>query len=471
MLFMSRNATGQKAMTIHGYIPNSEPAIKKEMLDYIGVSSVDELFAVIPDRIRLKRALSLPRSLCESEIKRQLDSQLAKNSTCNELLNFRGAGCWQHYVPAVCDEINSRSEFLTAYTGEPYSDLGRFQALFEFQSMIGDLVEMDAVVYPIYDWATSAGDAVRMAGLVTGRKDILVPKTISPDRLAVIKNYAGETLRIVPVDHQKNGQLNLEDLKRKISPETAAVYIENPSYLGFIETNGDEISQICHDNGSLFVVGVEPLSLGILRPPGNYGADIVCGECQPLGLHMGYGGVSLGFVACRDDIRFLSATGHRLITIAETERLGEIGFSFLLPERSMFAERDKAASITGTTTVIWAITTAVYLSLLGPDGIAELAKVVMEKTNYALKRISEIKNIETPLFNSPHFEEFTVGFGRAKKSVVDVNRSLLSKEIIGGKDLAKEFPSLGQSALFCFNETHRKEDIDRLVEQLETSIA
>jgi glycine dehydrogenase subunit 1 len=456
-------------MPIHGYIPNSDPAIKREMLDYIGVRDVDELFGVIPERIKFKRSLNLPHSLTESEVKRKVDSLLSKNSTCSELVNFRGAGCWQHYVPAVCDDINARSEFLTAYTGEPYSDLGRFQSLFEFQSMIGDLVEMDAVVYPIYDWATSAGDAIRMAGLVTGRKEILVPKTVSPERLAVIRNYAGETLRIAFVEHQRNGQLDIEDLKRKISPETAGVYIENPSYLGFIETNGEEISQICHNHGSLSIVGVEPVSLGILRSPGNYGADIVCGECQPLGLHMGYGGVSLGFVACRDDIRYLSATGHRLITIAGTEHPGEIGFSFLLPERSMFAERDKAASITGTTTVIWAITVAVFLSLLGPSGIAELARTIMEKTNYAMKRISEINGIQAPLFDSPHFEEFTAKFDRT--SVPDANRFLLKKGIIGGKDLSQEFPDLGQSALFCFNETHRKEDIDRLAELLEAGIA
>lgn len=457
-------------MTIHAYIPNSDPAIKKEMLDYIGVADVSELFAVIPDRIKLKRSLDLPHSLSEAEVKRNVDSLLETNSTCNELLNYRGAGCWQHYVPAVCDEINSRSEFLTAYTGEAYSDLGRFQALFEFQSMIGDLVEMDAVVYPIYDWPTSAGDAIRMAAMVTGRRELLVPKTIGPERLAVMKNYAGDTLQITFVDNQENGQLNLEDLKRKISPETAAVYIENPSYLGFVETNVDEISLISHNNGSLLIVGVEPLSLGILRPPGSYGADIVCGECQPLGLHMGYGGVSLGFVACHDEVRFLSATGHRLITIAGTERMGEIGFSFLLPERSMFAKRDKAASITGTTTVIWAITTAVYLSLMGPKGIAELSKVIMEKTNYAVKRISEINDIKAPLFDSPHFEEFTVGFDKTNKSVADVNRFLLDRGIIGGKDLSQDFPALGQSGLFCFNETHRKEDIDRLVEQLEASV-
>ncbi len=468
-MFSAETKTG--AMTIHSYIPNSDPEIKREMLEFIGVSDIDELFDVIPDRIKPKKSLALPPALPESEVKRKVEALLARNASCNELVNFRGAGCWQHYVPAVCDEINSRSEFLTGYTGEPYSDLGRYQSLFEFQSMMADLVDMDAVLYPLYDWPTSAGDALRMAGMVTERKEILVPRTISPERLKVIRNYTGDSIRIGFVEHDTNGLLNLKDLKNKISPATAAIYFENPTYLGFIETNGDEIGEIAHNNGSLLVVGVEPLSLGILTPPGEYGADIVCGECQPLGLHMGYGGVSLGFLACRDDIRFLSSTGHRLITIAETERAGERGFSYLLPHRSMFAEREKAASITGTTTVIWAITAAVYLSLLGPIGIAELATVIMQKTNHAMKLISEIEGVEAPLFESPHFEEFTVNFDGTGKRVRDINHSLLDRGIIGGKDISSEFPGIGETALFCINELHRKEDIDRLKQEIEEVVS
>jgi glycine dehydrogenase subunit 1 len=458
-------------MTVHSYIPNSDPAIKREMLDYIGIDTVEELFAVIPERIKLKKSLDVPLGLSEPDVKRKVETLLAKNSTCHDLLNFRGAGCWQHYVPAVCDEINSRSEFLTGYTGEPYSDLGRYQAIFEFQSMIADLVDMDAVLYPLYDWPTSAGDAVRMASLVTGRKELLIPRTISPERLKVIRNYTGESIRLSFINYGKNGQLDIEDLGRKISADTAAVYIENPTYLGFIETNADEISKISHNNGSLLVVGVEPLSLGVLTPPGEYGADIVCGECQPLGLHMGYGGVSLGFIACRDDARYLSSTGHRLITIAETEKAGELAFSYLLPHRSMFAERDKAASITGTTTVIWAITAVVYLSLLGPQGLAELSQVMMQKTNYAMKLLSEIDGVKAPLFDSPHFEEFTVNFDRTGKSVREINRSLLSRGIIGGKDISSEFPETGETGLFCFNELHRKEDIDLLKAEIEAIVA
>lgn len=455
-------------MTIHPYIPNSVPEIKKEMLKEIGVKQVDELFAVIPEKIRFKKRLKLPHPTPEYEVRRHIESILSQNKTCNEMLTFVGAGCWPHYIPSVCDEINSRSEFLTAYTGDAYSDLGRYQALFEFQSMIGDLVAMDVVTFPIYDWATASGDAVRMAAMVTGRHEILVPRIISSEKLSVMRAYCGRLADIKLIDYDpKTGQLNLEDLKRNVSSETAGIYIENPTYLGFIETQVEEIGEIAHNHGALYIVGVEPLSLGLLAPPGEYSADIVCGESQPLGMHMYFGGALLGFLACRDEERFVSATGHRLITITTTEHRDEWGFTYVLPERTMFAAREKTATFTGTTTVLWAITAAVYMSLLGPQGIRELAEVIMQKSHYAMKRLSEIKGIEVPIFNSAHFEEFTANVDGTGKTVRQVNKALLKYGIVGGKDISTEFHDLGSTAIYCVTEIHTKEDIDKLAAALE----
>jgi glycine dehydrogenase subunit 1 len=457
-------------MTVHRYIPNSDPGIKKELLDEIGVKDPEELFAAIPKRIRFDRRLDLPHAMSEYEVKRRIEGLLSKNVTSSEILSFLGAGCWPHYVPAVCDEISSRSEFLTAYTGDAYSDLGRYQALFEFQSMIGDLVAMDAVTLPTYDWATASGDAARMAAIATGRREILVARTTSPEKLSVMRAYSGRLADIKPIDYDpESGELNLQDLRKKISPNTAAVYIENPTYLGFIETQGERIGEIAHGNGSLLIVGVEPLSLGVFTPPGEYGADIVCGEGQPLGLHMSFGGASLGFLACRDEERLLSATGHRLVTITTTERKGEWGFTYVLPERSMYAAREKAPSITGTGAALCAITAAVYLSLLGPSGLKELAETIMQRSHYAMKRISEVRGIKAPLFKSPHFEEFTVNFGR-RKTARKINQALLKRGIQGGKDLSKEFPELGNAALYCVTEIHTKEDIDRLTAALKGAV-
>jgi glycine dehydrogenase subunit 1 len=448
-------------MPVHHYIPNSVPEIKREMLKEIGVKNAEEIFAVIPEGIKCKRRLRLPHSSPEHEVKKAIETILSRNKTCNEVTSFLGAGCWPHYVPAVCDEVNSRSEFLTAYTGEVYSDLGRYQALFEFQSMIGDLVAMDAVSFPLYDWATAASDAGRMALIITGRREILVPRTMSPERLSVIRACCGDSAVIRQVDYNAgSGQLDLEDLEKKISSKTAAVYLENPSYLGFIETAGDDVSDIAHKHGALSIVGVEPLSLGMLTPPGEYGADIVCGEGQPLGMHMSFGGALLGFLAFHDDLKFVSATGHRLVSLAATKREGEFGFAYVLPERTMFAAREKTATITGTASVLWAITAAVYMSLLGPSGLRKLAQVIMQRCYYAAKLLSCIKGLKAPIFSSPHFEEFTVNFGNRK--VHDVNSALLKQGIQGGKDLSYEFPELGNSALYCVTEVHAKEDIERL---------
>jgi len=441
------------------------------MLDEIGVKTAEDLFADIPEKIRFKGKLSLPSPKSEYEVKKHIESLLSRNKTSDELISFLGAGCWPHFVPAVCDEINCRSEFLTAYAGDVYTDLGRYQSFFEFQSMIGELVAMDVVSFPWYDWGTVAADAVRMALMITGRREVLVPRTIGPERLSILRTYCEGQGGIKLIDyHPESGQLNLEDLRAKISSNTAAVYIENPTYLGFIETAGDEVSQIAHKDGALFIVGVEPLSLGILTPPGDYGADIVCGEGQPLGMHLSYGGATLGFLACKDEKAFLSAVPHRLVTIAKTQREGEWGFTYVLPERTMFAARDKAKSFTGTATALWAITAAVYMSLLGPQGIKELAQSIIEKSQYAMKRISEIKGLNVPIFDSPHFEEFTANFDGTRKTVQEINKNLLDSRIIGGKDLSREFPELGKAALFCVTEIHTKPDIDRLTNALQEAV-
>jgi glycine dehydrogenase subunit 1 len=330
---------------------------------------------------------------------------------------------------------------------------------------------MDVVSLSWYDWGTVAADAVRMALMITGRREVLVPRTISPEILAILQTYCEGQAEIKFIDYvPETGQLNLEDLRAKISSKTSAVYMENPTYLGFIETSGDEVSQLAHKNGALSIVGVEPLSLGIFTPPGDYGADIVCGEGQPLGMHMAYGGATLGFLACKDEKPLVSAVPHRLVTLTKTQREGEWGFAYVMPERTMFAARDKAKSFTGTGTALWAITAGVYMSLLGPQGMQELAQTILEKSHYAIQRISEINGLKVPLFNSSHFEEFTVNFNSTRKSVQEINMSLLDSGIIGGKDISREFPELGNAALFCVTEVHTKADIDRLVEALKEAV-
>lgn len=452
---------------VYPYIPNSVAKVKTTMLEEAGFNDIEEIYRDIPKKLRLKRKLNLPPPKSEYEVKRSITAAMAKNKTCDEILCFLGAGCWPHYVPAVCDEINARSEFVTTYVPPPQSSPGLFQTLFEYQSMICELVGMDATVGPMYDWATCCGEAANMAYRITGRSEILAPGTMSPERLSVMRNYSESVVdtRLIGYDPE-TGLLDLEDLKKKISSNTAGVYFENPSYLGFIESQCEEIAEIALDKGALCIVGVEPSSLGILTPPGEYGADIVVGECQPLGLHMSYGGAVLGLIAFPDDPKFVAEAPMRTLSLTTSNVEGVWGYTNVQIERDMYTAREKATSFTGTTTVLWAITAAVYMALMGPQGMRDLGEAIMQRSHYSMKLISEIKGIKAPIFDSTHFEEFVVNYDETGKAVRDVNKALLKRGIHGGKDLTREFPELGESALFCVTEIHTKEDIDKLASDL-----
>ncbi|MEM1989567.1 MAG: glycine dehydrogenase, partial [Candidatus Bathyarchaeia archaeon] len=262
------------------YMPNDTVEIKEKMMKDVGIEDIEDLFSDIDERIRLKKKLNLPKPLSELEVKREVEKILEKNRSFKDFVCFLGAGVWPHYVPSVVDEIALRSEFLTSYTPyQPEISQGMLQALFEYQSMICELLNMDVANCSMYDWASSLGEAARMAARVTKRDIFLVPHYISPSRLMVLRSYAEPAgIRVLRIKQSiENGQIDLEDLKSKVSKDTAGVYIENPSYMGFLIENPDEIAEIAHDSEALFIVGVDPTSLGILEPPGNYGADIVIG--------------------------------------------------------------------------------------------------------------------------------------------------------------------------------------------------
>lgn len=451
----------------HPYIPNSVERVKREMLSYIGVSSIEELYASIPEEIRFRGKMNLPEPLkSEYELYRHMREILSRNITCEDYLCFKGGGTWPHYVPAICDEIAGRAEFLTAYAGDPYEDHGRWQALFEFESLMAELVDMDVVTVPIYSWGHAAGTAMRMAHRINGRREVIIPRTISPERFLVINNYVDPALKLIKVDYDREtGVIDIEDLKRKISRETAAVYFENPSYLGFIETGGKEICEIAHDSGAICIVGVDPSSLGVLEPPSHYGADITVGDLQPLGIHMNFGGGLGGFLATRDEEKFIREIPYRIFGLAKTVKEGEYGFGDVLFERTSFEKREKAKEFVGTAAASHGIIAAVYLSLLGPKGIRELGEAILQRSMYAMKVLSSIDGVKAPKFRAPHFKEFVVEFPE-RKSVEEINKELLKEGIFGGIDLRKHFPELGNSALYCFTEVHMKEDIDKLADAL-----
>ncbi|MFD2446658.1 aminomethyl-transferring glycine dehydrogenase subunit GcvPA [Bacillus sp. CGMCC 1.16607] len=459
------------AQKVHPYIPNMIPEVQEEMLKVIGVKSIMELYSCIPEELQLKEELNIPKALTEFELRRHIEDTLNKNISTREYINFLGAGCWQHFVPAVCDEINQRSEFVTAYAGEPYEDHGRFQALFEYQSLLAELVDMDVVNVPTFDWGQAAATSIRMAARITGKKKILLARTVAPERSKIIINYGLPDLEFEFVSFDtKRGEINVEDLKAKLTEDVAAFYFENPSYLGFIESQGQQIAKLLKNNKSLMVVGVDPISLGVLAPPSHYGADIVCGDLQPLGMHMNFSGGQSGFIATHDDPTFVNEYPSRLFGIIPTVKEGEYGFGDVAYDRTSFAHREKGKESVGTQTALWGITAGVYLALLGPHGMQEVGQTIMQNSQYAVGQINQISGVKGSHFQSPFFKEFIVDFNQTGKTVEQINQQLLDYKIFGGKDLSKEFPELGQAALFCVTEVHTKEDIDELVQSLKDII-
>ncbi|MFJ7978928.1 aminomethyl-transferring glycine dehydrogenase subunit GcvPA [Lysinibacillus xylanilyticus] len=452
---------------VHPYIPNMVPEVKQKMLDEIGVHSIKELYSCIPEKLRFKGTMNIPKALNELELRRHIEGLLNKNLSTNEYLNFLGAGCWQHFIPAVCDEVNQRAEFLTAYAGEPYEDHGRFQALFEYQSLMAELVDMEVVNVPTFDWAQAAATSIRMASRITKRSKVLFANTVSPERKKIIINYGTPQLTFEDVNFNLNtGLMDLADLEEKLSNDVAAIYFENPSYLGFIESQGQEISNLAKKYGAIMVVGVDPISLGILAPPSQYGADIVCGDLQPLGMHMNFSGGQAGFIATHNDPTFINEYPSRLFGIIPTVKEGEYGFGDIAYDRTSFADRENGKESVGTQTALWGITAGVYLSLMGPNGMYDLGQVIMQNSQYAVMQLNKIKNIRGSRITSPFFKEFIIDFNDTGLTVEEINKQLLEHKIFGGKDLSKEFPQYGQSALCCVTEVHTKEDIDKLVSVL-----
>lgn len=450
------------------YIPNAVPEVREAMLREIGASSVDELYADVPEHLRLTQPLDLPPALrSEAELVRHVEGLLSRNASTREALSFLGAGCYQHHVPAVCDEVNSRSEFLTAYAGEPYEDHGRFQALFEYASMMGELLEMDVVNVPTYDGFQASATALRMACRITDRTSVLVTGSIGRDELSKIRDYLAPdvSVELVPFD-PATGEMDLDALRGMVSDATAAVIVKSPTYLGVVETRVEEIAAIAHGVGALVVGSTDPSTLGVLGPPAAWGADIACGDIQPLGMHQHFGGGHAGFIATHDDPRFVMEFPSRLFGITSTRVEGEYGFGDVAYERTSFAVREEGKEWVGTAAALWGITAGVYLALMGPQGMVELGEGMMVRTRYAMDRLAAIPGVRLPFAGSHHVKEFVVDLTGTGRTVAEVNAELLERGIFGGKDLSTEFPELGQSALCCVTEVHTKGDLDRLADGL-----
>lgn len=446
----------------HPYMASSAPGLRQELLDAVGVADAEELFVQIPADHRMARELDLPPALAaEADLARHLRRTLARNVSCEDALSFLGGGVWQHHVPAVCDELAQRTEFVTSEWGTPASDHGRNQAWFEFASQLGELLELDFVGLPVYSWGCAAGHAIRMAARITGRAEVLVPAVLEPERAAVIRTYCeppemATHIAVVPVAvDPATGRLDLADLERKLSERTAAVYLETPGSLGVIELEAQRIAALARAAGAETILGVDPLSLGVLAPPGQLGADIAVGSTQPLGVHMNCGGGVGGFIASRDEERYAREYPTLQVSIAPTRVEGERGFTMTLFEQTSYGRREQGNDWTGNSVYLWAIVNAVYMSLLGPQGFADVGNLILARSRYAAARIGELNGVSVRW--GGFFKEFVVDFDRP---VAEINAALRERGIFGGGEISR------RSALYCVTEVHVEDDIDRLVSAL-----
>ncbi|MEM9047832.1 MAG: aminomethyl-transferring glycine dehydrogenase subunit GcvPA [Pseudomonadota bacterium] len=461
----------------HPWMANSAPGMIDAMLAEIGASSVGAVFEQIPKDHFRKTPLDLPPALTsEMELRRDLTSKLKKNLSCEDNLSFLGAGVWQHHVPAIVDEIVGRTEFATNVWGSYQSDHGRNQAWFEFSSQLGALLNLDVVQLPVYSWGCASGHAIRMAARLTGRAKVLVPALSDPERRSVIETYCqppemDSSIEVVLVAADPtSGRLDLGDLKAKLGEDVAAVYFENPAYLGTIETGAAEIARLSRAAGAETIVGVDPVSLGVMAAPGDYGADIVTGPVQSLGVHMHCGGGVGGFIASRDEERYVRAYNGFLVSVVETQEPGQLGFGLACPHQNSYGTREDGNDWTGNSTYLWAIAGAVYMSLLGPEGFRELGTLIVSRARYAAKLLGAVPGVKI-VWPETTFKEFVVNFDDTGRSVAEINDALRARGIFGGKDLSGEPGGLGQSALYCVTEIHTAADIRRLADTLKEVLA
>ncbi|WP_207760785.1 aminomethyl-transferring glycine dehydrogenase subunit GcvPA [Mycolicibacterium sphagni] len=460
----------------HPYMPNSTPTARALMLAAVGVDDVEELFEQIPPDHRISRPLGLPPGIrSEATLDRLMRGLLSRNRSISDVINFLGAGLWQHHVPAVCDEIAGRSEFLTNVWGTPSSDVGRNQAWFEYASQLGELVGMEFVGLPVYSWGAAAGYAARMAARMTGRGEVVVAGPMDPERLAVLRTLCGPaemerslTLRTVGYD-PATGRADLDAIAAAIGPATAAVYIENPNFLGMLEADAGEIAGLARAAGAETIVGVDPISLGLLAAPSTYGADIIVGTTQPLGVHMHAGGGIGGFIATRDDERYARQYPTLQSSLAATRRPGERSFGMTLFHQTSYGSREDGNDWTGNSVYLWAVVNAVYMALMGPQGFAEIGTTISANSAWAADRIAQVPGVRVRWRG--FFKEFVVDFSDTGRTVTEINAALRSADIFGGKDLSTDFPELGQSALYCVTEVHTAEDIHALVAGLKEALA
>ena len=441
------------------YIPNTD-ADRRTMLKAMGIGSVEELLTVIPTEVRLDGPLDLPPALSELELHDTMGEMAARNGSADRMASFVGGGMYDHFVPSAISHLAGRSEFLTSYTPyQPEVSQGTLQGIYEFQTMICELTDLEVANASMYDGASATAEAAMMARSATRRDRVILAGGMHPQYIETVRTYAhgpGIEVETLPCP---NGALDPGQLEAALTDETACVIVQHPNFFGCLESMRD-LERAVHGAGALLVMAVDPISLGVIESPGVYGADIAVGEGQSMGNQVSYGGPALGFLAARD--RFVRRMPGRIAgqTVDQENRRG---FVLTLQAREQHIRRDKATSNICTSQQLNALMATIYLSLIGKEGLKQVAELCLHKSHYAAARIAELPGYELA-FDRPFFKEFVVRTPAAPGEIVT---RLADDGLLAGIDLGR-FPSLEceDGLLIAVTERRTREQIDRLVEAL-----
>ncbi|WML45285.1 aminomethyl-transferring glycine dehydrogenase subunit GcvPA [Neobacillus sp. PS3-40] len=441
----------------HRYLPVTEED-KRTMLEAIGVSSIDELFNDIPEKVKFKGDYNIKPAKSESALMKELTIMADRNADLKRNTCFLGAGVYDHYMPIIVDHVISRSEFYTAYTPyQPEISQGELQAIFEFQTMICELTGMDVANSSMYDGGTAIAEAAMLSAGHTRRNKVLISNAVHPEYKEVLKTYAkGQNIEVIEVP-VKDGVTDIDALKALATDEIAAVIVQYPNFFGRIEPLKD-FEEIIHANKAMFVVSSNPLALGVLTPPGKFNADIVVGDAQPFGIPTAFGGPHCGFFAVSN--KLVRKVPGRLIG-QTTDDQGRRGFVLTLQAREQHIRREKATSNICSNQALVALAASVAMTALGKKGVKDMAVANLQKAQYAKKAFNEV-GIEV-VNDGPSFNEFVINL---KKPVKEVNKALLKQGIIGGYDLGRDYSDLANHMLVAVTELRTKEEIDTLVKEL-----
>lgn len=444
---------------MYPYIPHTKEDEAK-ILSHLEVNSIDDLFEDIPEAIRLNRKLNLPSSKSEEEVSKIMADLAGKNTNTEDYVCFLGAGAYDHSIPSIIHHLLSRSEFYTSYT--PYQaeiSQGTLQAIFEYQTMIADLTGMYASNASMYDGATATAEAAMLASATQKGDTIVISKTVHPEVRKVVKTYMKfKDVNVVEVD-MKDGVTDLEDLQKEVNAKTLGVIVQNPNFFGIVE-DYTEVEKITHENKALLIMNVDPISLGILKSPGEYGADIAVGDGQALGNSLNFGGPYLGFMASTK--KLMRKLPGRIV--GETvDADGNRAFTLTLQAREQHIRREKATSNICSNQALNALAATIYMSTLGKNGLKEVAEQSAQKAYYAYNKLIETGKFK-PVYDKPFFREFLL---EADKDIQELNDELLNHNILGGYSVEKDYPHLKNQVLLCVTEKRTKEEIDHLVKVME----